>query len=119
MKRIPRIKFPQRHPKSSGTSRQIDEMSVNDDGYKNDDLVRKFFSRAPSMSVGGKASDQPKRTPVSQEEIDSIMRPVKFGTFVQSFSWLRNWEAVSDSEALLMEKSIQRSRVILRESLKI
>lgn len=48
-------------------------MSANDDGYKNDDLVRKFFSRAPSMSVGGKASDQPKRTPVSQEEIESIM----------------------------------------------
>ncbi|KAL3635697.1 hypothetical protein CASFOL_020244 [Castilleja foliolosa] len=81
MKRIPRIKFPQRHPKSSGTTRQVDEVSVHDDAFKNDDLVRNFFSRAPSStSLGGKASDQPKRTPVSQEEIDSII-----------------WEAVFDS----------------------
>ncbi|KAI3468607.1 hypothetical protein Pfo_025270 [Paulownia fortunei] len=74
MKRIPLIKFPQRHPKPSGTTRQIEEVSVKDDVHKNEDLVRKFFSRAPSsMSVGGKASDQPKRTPVSQEEIEAIM----------------------------------------------
>lgn len=46
-------------------------MSLGD--LKNDDLVRKFFSRAPSLSSGGKASDQPKRTPVTQEEIDSVM----------------------------------------------
>ncbi|KAK6137287.1 hypothetical protein DH2020_005710 [Rehmannia glutinosa] len=73
MKRIPRIKFPQRHSKPSGT-RQVEEISVNDDVHKNDDLVRKFFSRTPSStSVGGKASDQPKRTPVTQEEIEAIM----------------------------------------------
>ncbi|KAL0371911.1 UNVERIFIED_CONTAM: hypothetical protein Scaly_0872700 [Sesamum calycinum] len=41
---------------------------------ENDNLVRNFFSRSPSStSVGGKASDQPKRTPVSQEEIEAIM----------------------------------------------
>ncbi|GER57576.1 phthiocerol/phthiodiolone dimycocerosyltransferase, partial [Striga asiatica] len=74
MKRIPRIKFPQRHLKSSGATRQVDEISANNDIHKNEDLVKKFFSRAPSsLSVGGKASDQPKRTPVSQEEIEAIM----------------------------------------------
>ncbi|XP_011101047.1 uncharacterized protein LOC105179146 [Sesamum indicum] len=74
MKRIPRIKFPQRHLNFSGTTRQIEEMSARADVHKNDDLVREFFSRsASSMSVGGKASDQPKRTPVSQEEIEAIM----------------------------------------------
>ncbi|XP_047974605.1 uncharacterized protein LOC125216871 [Salvia hispanica] len=71
MKRIPRIKFPQRHPKPSGTNNHVDDMSAHD--LKNDDLVMKFFSRAPSAASGGKASDQPKRTPVTQEEIDSVM----------------------------------------------
>ncbi|KAH6821238.1 hypothetical protein C2S53_019940 [Perilla frutescens var. hirtella] len=71
LKRIPRIKFPQRHKKASGTTNQVDDMSLGD--LKNDDLVKKFFSRATSTTSGGKASDQPKRTPVSQEEIDSIM----------------------------------------------
>ncbi|KAK4422514.1 hypothetical protein Salat_1833900 [Sesamum alatum] len=68
MKRIPRIKFPDRRAKASGTTSQRQETS------ENNDLVRNFFSRSPSStSVGGKASDQPKRTPVSQEEIDAIM----------------------------------------------
>lgn len=40
----------------------------------NDDLVQKYFSKPPSsLSVGGRASDQPKRTPVSEEEIEAIM----------------------------------------------
>ncbi|PIM97630.1 hypothetical protein CDL12_29899 [Handroanthus impetiginosus] len=75
MKRIPLIKFPRRHPKRSGaTHGQIEEISANDDIHKNEDLVLKFFSRSSSsMSVGGRASDQPKRTPVSQEEIEAIM----------------------------------------------
>ncbi|XP_042037732.1 uncharacterized protein LOC121783656 [Salvia splendens] len=71
MKRIPRIKFPQRHRKPSGTTNHVDDMSAHD--LKNDDLVMKFFSRAPSAASGGKASDQPKRTPVTREEIDSVM----------------------------------------------
>ncbi|XP_073307522.1 uncharacterized protein [Primulina huaijiensis] len=67
MKRIPRIKFPQRHPKASAAS-QHQEMATNEA------VGQSFFSRSPSnMSVGGKASDQPKRTPVSQEEIEIIM----------------------------------------------
>ncbi|PIN24049.1 hypothetical protein CDL12_03235 [Handroanthus impetiginosus] len=68
MKRIPRIKFPQRHPKASGTA------SLQQGTSKDEDVVQKVFSRPPSsMSVGGKASDQPKRTPVSQEEIEAIL----------------------------------------------
>ncbi|XP_022870961.1 uncharacterized protein LOC111390188 [Olea europaea var. sylvestris] len=69
MKRIPRIKFPQRHPKSSsGAASQHQETSAVGDASQT------FFSRSPSnMSVGGKASDQPKRTPVSQEEIEAIL----------------------------------------------
>ncbi|XP_073307520.1 uncharacterized protein [Primulina huaijiensis] len=70
MKRIPRIKFPQRHPKASAAS-QHQEMATNEA------VGQSFFSRSPSnMSVGGKASDQPKRTPVSQEEIEIIMIPI-------------------------------------------
>lgn len=68
MKRIPRIKFPQRRPAPSGTTSHPVEVSANDD------LVQKYFSKPPSsLSVGGRASDQPKRTPVSEEEIEAIM----------------------------------------------
>ncbi|XP_073126882.1 uncharacterized protein [Henckelia pumila] len=67
MKRIPRIKFPQRHLKASATS-QHQETATNEA------VGKAFFPRSPSnLSVGGKASDQPKRTPVSQEEIEAIM----------------------------------------------
>ncbi|XP_012086715.1 uncharacterized protein LOC105645667 [Jatropha curcas] len=65
LKRIPRIKFPKRHPKSSGS--QEASTTANAD--------ETFFSRikASSMTVGGKASLQPKRTPLSNEEIDAIL----------------------------------------------
>ncbi|KAG6389712.1 hypothetical protein SASPL_151185 [Salvia splendens] len=42
----------------TGTTNQADGLSAHD--LKNDDLVMKFFSRAPSAASGGKASDQPK-----------------------------------------------------------
>ncbi|KAI7988176.1 hypothetical protein LOK49_LG13G01010 [Camellia lanceoleosa] len=69
MKRIPRIKFPQRHPKPSGSTSQPQETSTTGNSKKT------LFSRsAPSnATLGGKASLQPKRTPVSQEEIESIL----------------------------------------------
>ncbi|WMV44040.1 hypothetical protein MTR67_037425 [Solanum verrucosum] len=133
MKRIPRIKFPQRHSKISSVSKQkrweagvgagadrgsclfnmesclacnsmiyylrlaysvIDCLQIfhilysevscsagstqqNSQHMKTsatDNVPQTFFSRSPSsMSVAGKASDQPKRTPVSQEEIESIL----------------------------------------------
>ncbi|CAI9094309.1 OLC1v1030027C1 [Oldenlandia corymbosa var. corymbosa] len=69
LKRIPRIKFPPRHPKPSGagsaSGTQATASSVNP--------PQGFFSRPPSMTPGGKASDQPKRTPLSQEEIEAIL----------------------------------------------
>ncbi|CAN4075892.1 unnamed protein product [Withania somnifera] len=71
MKRIPRIKFPQRHPKPSGSTSQN---SQHQKAPAAEEAHRTFFSRSPSStSVAGKASDQPKRTPVSQEEIESIL----------------------------------------------
>ncbi|XP_024996855.1 uncharacterized protein LOC112529717 [Cynara cardunculus var. scolymus] len=70
MKRIPRIKFPQRHPKPSGSTTQ-NQAAAPVAG----DVPSAFFSRsAPSeKTLGGKASLQPKRTPMSQEEIDAIL----------------------------------------------
>ncbi|XP_059629061.1 uncharacterized protein LOC132271628 isoform X2 [Cornus florida] len=66
MKRIPRIKFPQRHPKPSTSAK--------------DGEVHQFFiskSDVPAAptntAVGGKASLQPKRTPVSEREIEAIL----------------------------------------------
>ncbi|XP_031123975.1 uncharacterized protein LOC116026741 isoform X1 [Ipomoea triloba] len=76
LKRIPRIKFPQRHPNpsvdySAGSTSQHSQHQATS---ASKDAPQTFFSSSSSkMSVGGKASDQPKRTPVSQEEIDSIM----------------------------------------------
>ncbi|KAD4178422.1 hypothetical protein E3N88_27013 [Mikania micrantha] len=69
MKRIPRIKFPQRHPKPSGSTTQTQATPAASD------VPSTFFSRsAPSdKTLGGKASLQPKRTPMTQEEIDAIM----------------------------------------------
>ncbi|XAR71641.1 hypothetical protein NMG60_11018013 [Bertholletia excelsa] len=67
MKRIPRIKFPQRHPKPSASA------------SKEDASHHMFTSRsevpaAPiNTAVGGKASLQPKRTPVSDREIEAIL----------------------------------------------
>ncbi|KAG7981324.1 hypothetical protein I3843_05G227900 [Carya illinoinensis] len=52
LKRIPRIRFPQRHPKS----------------------IASDVPAAPTnTAVGGKASLQPKRTPVSDKEIEAIL----------------------------------------------
>ncbi|XP_021282465.1 uncharacterized protein LOC110415211 [Herrania umbratica] len=68
MKRIPRIKFPQRHPNPSGSGLQPQAGTKPGDG----DLTFFSSSKAPT-TVGGKASLQPKRTPVSNEEIEAIL----------------------------------------------
>ncbi|KAG5563451.1 hypothetical protein RHGRI_006018 [Rhododendron griersonianum] len=69
MKRIPRIKFPQRHPKPSGSTPHPQDASTA--GNATNTL---FMKSAPSnTTVGGKASMQPKRTPVSQEEIEAVL----------------------------------------------
>ncbi|KAF3652172.1 putative amino acid transporter [Capsicum annuum] len=71
MKRIPRIKFPQRHSKPSGSTSQNSQHQKTPAA---EEAPRTFFSRSQSTtSVAGKASDQPKRTPVTQDEIESIL----------------------------------------------
>ncbi|XP_042504531.1 uncharacterized protein LOC122081450 [Macadamia integrifolia] len=73
MKRIPRIKFPPRHRNSSGSASQPDAAS------KAGDVQTTLFSRSEvpgtpdNTSVGGKASAQPKRTPVTDREIEAIL----------------------------------------------
>ncbi|GAV65768.1 hypothetical protein CFOL_v3_09282 [Cephalotus follicularis] len=67
-KRIPRIKFPQRLPKPSGTASQPEAAST----AGNTDMAFLSSSKV-SSTVGGKASLQPKRTPVSKEEIEAIL----------------------------------------------
>ncbi|KAJ0263397.1 Uncharacterized protein HA466_0037620 [Hirschfeldia incana] len=65
LKRIPRIKFPQRHFKpSEGTKQQVENEA---DTF--------FFSNlnTPTKTIGGKASLQPKRTPVSTQEMEAIL----------------------------------------------
>ncbi|GLT49061.1 hypothetical protein SLA2020_226440 [Shorea laevis] len=64
LKRIPRIKFPQRHLKSSGSQPQTASEA---------DLTFYSSLKASSATVGGKASLQPKRTPVSNDEIEAIL----------------------------------------------
>ncbi|KAK9094124.1 hypothetical protein Scep_025593 [Stephania cephalantha] len=68
MKRIPLIKFPQRHLKpSSGSASQPQSAAASTSS-------KTFFSGSTSnASVGGKASLQPKRTPVSNDEIEAIL----------------------------------------------
>uniref|UniRef100_A0A2K2B6V4 Uncharacterized protein n=1 Tax=Populus trichocarpa TaxID=3694 RepID=A0A2K2B6V4_POPTR len=69
LKRIPRIKFPQRHStKSSGNGSQPEEALTSGSAYQ-----AFFSSLKASTAVGGKASLQPKRTPVSNEEIEAIL----------------------------------------------
>ncbi|XWS38230.1 hypothetical protein CRYUN_Cryun19dG0113000 [Craigia yunnanensis] len=68
MKRIPRIKFPQRHPKPSGSGLQ--PQSATKTGYGD---ITFFSSSKAAATVGGKASLQPKRAPVSNEEIEAIL----------------------------------------------
>ncbi|XP_039010918.1 uncharacterized protein LOC120139878 isoform X2 [Hibiscus syriacus] len=74
LKRIPRIKFPQRHPKSPSSAE-------NQAPSKHADIVDGLIARSSSdvpappinTAVGGKASLLPKRTPVSEREIEAIM----------------------------------------------
>ncbi|XP_023635319.1 uncharacterized protein LOC17879157 [Capsella rubella] len=59
LKRIPRIKFPQRHVNPSASEGKTDTL---------------FFSNLNvPKTMGGKASSQPKRTPVPNEEMEAIL----------------------------------------------
>ncbi|KAK4797322.1 hypothetical protein SAY86_029648 [Trapa natans] len=68
VRRIPRIRFPQRHPKTSSGS------ASGTADAKNISVPMSDVPAAPSnMAVGGKATLQPKRTPVSDREIEAIL----------------------------------------------
>lgn len=71
LKRIPRIKFPQRHPKPAVDSSSHNQASVADEALKS--FIFRAASGSSSLSACGKASLQPKRTPVSSEEIEVIL----------------------------------------------
>ncbi|MQL74883.1 hypothetical protein Taro_007255 [Colocasia esculenta] len=71
MKRIPRIKFPPRHPTPAGSlpKQQIPTSAGEaQHAYKSD-----VPAPPTNTAFGGKASLQPKRTPVSDKEIESIL----------------------------------------------
>ncbi|KAJ1386084.1 hypothetical protein SESBI_41126 [Sesbania bispinosa] len=68
LKRIPRIKFPQRHPNSSGSAPETQALSSATDAN-----LSFFSSSKASTLMGGKASFQAKRTPVSNEEIEAVL----------------------------------------------
>ncbi|KAJ8452701.1 hypothetical protein Cgig2_005037 [Carnegiea gigantea] len=76
MKRIPRIKFPQRHPKlsTSGTTESQANAAQGTMGTRKLSTSKSDVPAPPSTSTaGGKASLQPKRTPVSEKEIEAIL----------------------------------------------
>uniref|UniRef100_A0A2P2IVR0 Uncharacterized protein MANES_06G159300 n=1 Tax=Rhizophora mucronata TaxID=61149 RepID=A0A2P2IVR0_RHIMU len=70
MRRIPRIKFPERHTKISSSSSSA---STNEDTFQG--FMSKSEVPAPpsNTAVEGKASLQPKRTPVTEREIEAIL----------------------------------------------
>ncbi|XP_021764229.1 uncharacterized protein LOC110728864 [Chenopodium quinoa] len=76
MKRIPRIKFPDRHPKPSSTS-GVESQPKPPSGNTNTRKLSTSKSDVPappnSTGGGGKASLQPKRTPVSDKEMEAIL----------------------------------------------
>ncbi|KAF8087205.1 hypothetical protein N665_0595s0016 [Sinapis alba] len=66
LKRIPRIKFPQRHFKPSVFTEGTKQVENEADTF--------FFSNLNTpKTIGGKASLQPKRTPVSNQEMEAIL----------------------------------------------
>ncbi|XP_078177138.1 uncharacterized protein LOC144571663 [Carex rostrata] len=88
MPRIPRIKFPQRHPPKSSEAPptsdqhlsvpQLAKSQPKEPATKTGEGPSyRFRSDVPAppsnTALGGKASLLPKRTPLSEEEIEAIM----------------------------------------------
>ncbi|XP_011001902.1 PREDICTED: uncharacterized protein LOC105109024 isoform X3 [Populus euphratica] len=63
VKRIPRIKFPQRHAKSSSSDTEIHHFIMSSSEVP---------ASPANIAEGGKASLQPRRTPVSEREIEAV-----------------------------------------------
>ncbi|KAG2410865.1 uncharacterized protein HKW66_Vig0015300 [Vigna angularis] len=85
LKRIPRIKFPNRRSNSAASGRTVfpsashqrflGSASETQAASSASDANLSFFSSSnASAAVGGKASLQPKRTPVSKEEIEAVLQ---------------------------------------------
>lgn len=70
LKRIPRIKFPQRHPKPSSSETQ---QATSKEAYKMSTPKSDVPLPPQNTAVGGKASRQPKRTPVTDKEIEAVL----------------------------------------------
>lgn len=68
LKRIPRIKFPNRRA-GEHVSHQVPPARVETES----NVTKMQPSPSKNLTVGGKASEQPKRTPVSEKEIEAIM----------------------------------------------
>ncbi|GMI76467.1 hypothetical protein like AT5G24165 [Hibiscus trionum] len=77
LKRIPRIKFPQRHPNPSVSESISENQATSKPGGIVGSLIARSSSDVPAApintAVGGKASLLPKRTPVSEREIEAIL----------------------------------------------
>ncbi|XP_015878228.3 uncharacterized protein LOC107414599 isoform X1 [Ziziphus jujuba] len=73
LKRIPRIKFPKRHSKSSSSGSA--EHATTNRAAAHGRVSASSDVPAPPINtaVGGKASLQPKRTPVTDREIEAIL----------------------------------------------
>ncbi|XP_021909156.1 uncharacterized protein LOC110823144 [Carica papaya] len=72
MKRIPRIRFPQRHQNSS-SSGSVSQAPVASSHENSITLESDVPAPPTNTAVGGNASVQPKRTPVSEREIEAIL----------------------------------------------
>ncbi|PON96834.1 hypothetical protein TorRG33x02_072130 [Trema orientale] len=85
LKRIPRIKFPERHSKasSSGSSASQTQQARSEDTRQKSTLTSDVPAPPQNTAVGGKASLQPRRTPVSDREIEAIL--VSFDMYAVSF----------------------------------
>ncbi|KOM29862.1 hypothetical protein LR48_Vigan818s006000 [Vigna angularis] len=70
LKRIPRIKFPNRRSNSAASGSASETQAASSASDAN---LSFFSSSNASAAVGGKASLQPKRTPVSKEEIEAVL----------------------------------------------
>ncbi|KAK4839752.1 hypothetical protein QYF36_024657 [Acer negundo] len=73
MKRIPLIKFPQRHPPSSSSGTKAASTKENTHKILNSRTSSDVPAAPINTAEGGKASLQPKRTPVSEREIEAVL----------------------------------------------
>ncbi|GLJ14121.1 hypothetical protein SUGI_0226570 [Cryptomeria japonica] len=71
LKRIPRIKFPNRRA-GEHLSHQVSPQTPKTES-KTTETSSLFVAPPRNLGVGGKASEQPKRTPVSEKEIEAIL----------------------------------------------